>query len=502
MTTPAAETYIPPAPAAPAVLCGLELPRVKPPSPEGPPPYPAGPLTGQLLDGKYQVGNLLGTGGMSAVYQARHLHLARPCALKVLLAGRAALPEAAARFEREAALASRISHPNVCQVYDFGWTPDGLPWLAMEYLEGQSLATLVAAGPLPAEQVAAIAIGCASGLAAAHDAGIVHRDLKPANVMLVSRAGTLVPVILDFGIAWTPEGQGLTRDGMMVGTPEVMSPEQIAGDPVDHRSDQYQLALLACRLLTGRLPFEADTTQETMVMRLTEPPARLDTLFPGLGSHPRLQAVLDRGLARRPADRFPSIAALGAAINESLRPGEAAETEVLARPDGARVSGEAPGTGDGVVGSRAQRRWLAGKVLIAVVLLLAIVRPWSPGSEPTPPAQPDSSTPTPPAAAVPTPPAAPAPATVPPSSPGASPMLPTEEAVFSPDSAIRRGARQQAEMVYRSGMVPDTIRALAAYMVAEVFRREGLYSTARLWLEQCLALGERKLCRDLRDALP
>jgi len=473
---------------------------VKPPAQAASPSIPANPLTGQLLDGKYQVGALLGSGGMSAVYLARHVHLGRPCALKVLLAGRAAHPDAAARFEREAALASRISHPNVCQVHDFGWTPDGLPWLAMEYLEGESLATLLERGPLPREQVAVIAAGCAAGLAAAHAAGIVHRDLKPANVMLVTRSGAELPVILDFGIAWAPEGKTLTRDGMMVGTPEVMSPEQIAGDPVDSRSDQYQLALLACRMLTGRLPFTANTTQETMVMRLTVPPARLVQLLPGIEDSADLQMVLDRGLARRPTDRYPTIAALGAAIEEALRPGGEATTEVLPRPGGTSSAGqlqETPAPGPEEPG---YHRWVLGASLIVVVLILAIARPWQPGAETVNPGQPLATSPPPPEPSAP-PPIAP-PAALPTPSPGAIPVLPDKDAVFSPDSAIRRGARQQAEVVYRSGTAPDTVRALAAFFVAEVFRREGLHSTARLWLDQCLALGERKLCRDLLSALP
>ena len=288
-------------------------------------------LAGTLIDGRYQVERLLGTGGMSAVYLARHLHLGRNCALKVLLPGRAAHPEAAARLEREAALASRISHPNICQVYDFGWTPDGLAWLAMEHLAGESLAAALASGAFPTERVTALVSGCAAGLAAAHAAGIIHRDLKPANVMLVMRDGAETPVIMDFGIAWSPEGEALTRDGMMVGTPEVMSPEQLAGDPVDARSDQYQLALLACRMLTGKLPFQGATTQETMVMRLTDRPASLADLRPGLVVGAGLQAVIERGLARRPADRYPDVGRFSEAFRESVPASGEAPTEVLPR---------------------------------------------------------------------------------------------------------------------------------------------------------------------------
>lgn len=459
-----------------------------------------GPLTGQLLDGKYRVGGLLGRGGMSEVYRARHERLGRACAIKVLRPGRTNHPDATARFEREATLASRISHPNVCQVHDSGSTPDGIAWLAMELLAGESLARRLDDGPMSPECVAAITAGCAAGLAAAHAVGVVHRDLKPANVMLVERDGREVPVLLDFGIAWAPEGSALTRDGMMVGTPEVMSPEQIAGDPVGAASDQYQLALLACRMLTGKLPFQASTTQETMVMRLTTPPARLGALLPGVSVGADTQAVLDRGLARRPSDRYPTVAAFGAALEAALRAGPAA-TEILPRPGGDNAVGHATTTPALLPPGSSGRRWALGKFLIVVVLILAVTRPWEPGVEPvgpTPPAPP----PLPPAESVVTPPPAAPSAAVPAPLPGAIPALPSEEAVFSADSTVRRGARQQAEMVYRSGAAPDTVRALAAYFVAEVFRREGLHSTARTWLRLCLDLGERKLCRDLLNALP
>ncbi len=463
---------------------------------ESPPPPSAATLAGTVVAGRYQVERLLGSGGMSAVYLARQLQLDRRCALKVLLPGRAAHPDAAARFAREAMLASRIAHPNLCHVYDSGCTPEGLAWLAMEYLEGESLATALARGPLSAPRALAITLGCAAGLAAAHAGGIIHRDLKPANVMLVQRNGVETPVVFDFGIAWSPEGEGLTRDGMMVGTPEVMSPEQIAGDPVDARSDQYQLALLACRMLTGKLPFLGETTQETMLLRLTEDPAPLEQLLPGVTVGPALQATITRALARRPADRFPDVAAFAEAVSASGTAAGEPPTELLPR-SGATLAPRHPA-------SRHPMRRLLGAAILLALVWVGWAQPWRQvaGGEPS----------TPPAAVPPAP--APPPTTPPPSPPAAAPSppgsapgtalpeLPTDEAVFSTDSAVRRQARQQAEKVYRSVEVPDTTRALAAYMVADVFRREGLYASARQWLEQCLTFGERKLCRDLLNALP
>ena len=170
-------------------------------------------------------------------------------------------PDAIARFNREAANASRLNHPNVCGIYDFGETPEGLIYLAMEFIEGDSLTSLIEKnGSLPAPRAASIIHQAADALAVAHDHGIVHRDLKPDNIMIAKgRDGSDLVKVVDFGIAKasSSDAQKVTKTGLVVGTPEYMSPEQLAGDKLDGRSDIYSLGLVAFNCLTGVLPFPA-----------------------------------------------------------------------------------------------------------------------------------------------------------------------------------------------------------------------------------------------------
>ncbi len=293
-------------------------------------------LIGQLLGDRYQVERKIGEGGMGEVYLARHVMMGRPCAVKVLSPSLLRDPDAAGRFNREATNASRISHPNVCAVYDFGATAEGHLYLAMEYLEGRTLTDALAPGPLPLERATAILAQCAAGLQAAHDLGIVHRDLKPDNVMLLDQRGGETVKLVDFGIAKAATGDGaqrVTRTGLVVGTPEYMSPEQLSGDELDGRSDQYSLALVFCRMVTGALPFSATSAQETMVKRLTERPRPLTELAPSKRFPAALQEVLDRALERKPDARFPSIDAFAKAIATASAPPASVATTALPRTE-------------------------------------------------------------------------------------------------------------------------------------------------------------------------
>ncbi len=274
---------------------------------------PGTDLVGQVLADRYHVVRKLGEGGMGQVYLAEHVKMGRKSAIKVMSPSMTHDPDAVARFNREAANASRISHPNVCAVYDFGETPEGLIYLAMEFIEGEPLTALLAReGELPVARAGAIFLQVADALQAAHDLGIVHRDLKPDNVMLSrGRDGTDVVKVVDFGIAKMVGGrdtQKVTKTGLVVGTPEFMSPEQLAGDPVDGRSDLYALALVFFKMLTGELPFAGTTAQDTMVQRLTDEPATLAEVRPDLRFPTGLQAALDTALARSPGDRYQSTA--------------------------------------------------------------------------------------------------------------------------------------------------------------------------------------------------
>jgi len=275
---------------------------------------PTANLVGQVIADRYHVVKKLGEGGMGQVYKAEHVKMGRISAIKVMNPSMANDPDAVARFNREAANASRISHPNVCAVYDFGETPDGLIYLAMEYVEGEPLTELlVREGALPVQRATAIFKQTADALQAAHDLGIVHRDLKPDNIMVArGRDGADQVKVVDFGIAKAvggdESGQKVTKTGLVVGTPEFMSPEQLSGDKVDGRSDLYSLGLVFFRMLTGKLPFQADTVQETMIKRLTDDPAKLGPTRPDLSFPSGLQDVLDAALVRTPGERYQTVA--------------------------------------------------------------------------------------------------------------------------------------------------------------------------------------------------
>src|SRR5437899_5072636 len=262
----------------------------------------------------------LGEGGMGQVYLAEHVKMGRKSAIKVLNPSMVYDPDAVARFNREAANASRISHPSVCAIYDFGETPEGMIYLAMEFIEGEPLTeVLEREGALPVPRAAAIVAQTAEALQAPHDLGIVHRDLKPDNIMVArTRDGADLIKVVDFGIAKAvggdEAGQKVTKTGLVVGTPEFMSPEQLSGDKVDGRSDLYSLGLVLFRMLTGKLPFEATSVQETMIKRLTDEPITLAAARPDLAFPPGLQEVLDAALTRSPADRYQSVAKFAADV--------------------------------------------------------------------------------------------------------------------------------------------------------------------------------------------
>jgi eukaryotic-like serine/threonine-protein kinase len=276
-------------------------------------------LLGQVIADRYHVLKKLGEGGMGQVYLAEHVKMGRKGAIKVMTPAMVHDPDAVARFNREAANASRISHPNVCAIYDFGETPEGLIYLAMEFIEGEPLTNLLEHGTaLPVERAVRIFVQVADALQAAHDLGIVHRDLKPDNIMLSrARDGSDVVKVVDFGIAKAVGGddtQRVTKTGLVVGTPEFMSPEQLSGDKLDGRSDIYSLALVLFKMLTGTLPFQATTVQETMIKRLTDEPVRLAEARPDLPFPAGLQEALDAGLARTPADRYQSVTRFAADV--------------------------------------------------------------------------------------------------------------------------------------------------------------------------------------------
>ncbi len=308
-----------------------------------------GDLLGTVVADRYHILKKLGAGGMGTVYLAEHVKMGRKSALKVMNPGMNADPDAIARFNREAANASRLNHPNVCGIYDFGETPDGTIYLAMEFIEGASLTDIVErAGALPASRAASLVHQTADALQVAHDAGIVHRDLKPDNIMVArNRDGSDLVKVVDFGIAKasSSDAQKVTKTGLVVGTPEYMSPEQLAGDKLDGRSDIYALGLVAFNCLTGALPFSATSAQEAMNMRLTDIPRALAEVRPDVAWPEAVQATLDLALARDAKDRYQSAAQFGQEFAAALaampaHPTDEAGTVVMSAP--ATVAARAP----------------------------------------------------------------------------------------------------------------------------------------------------------------
>jgi eukaryotic-like serine/threonine-protein kinase len=270
---------------------------------------PSGDLIGQVIADRYHVTKKLGEGGMGAVYLAEHVKMGRKSAIKVMSASMSQDADAVSRFNREANNASRIQHPNICAIYDFGETPDGLMYLAMEFIEGNSLNEILKkSGPMTLQRATHILKQAAEALHVAHAGGIVHRDLKPDNIMIAQQAGKDLVKVVDFGIAKAvggeETGQKVTKTGLVVGTPEYMSPEQLSGDKLDGRSDLYSLALVYYRMITGTLPFQAETSQETMIKRLTDDPMPLRDALPTANFPAGLQQVMDRALARYANDRY------------------------------------------------------------------------------------------------------------------------------------------------------------------------------------------------------
>jgi serine/threonine protein kinase len=263
-----------------------------------------------ILEGKYRIVRLLGEGGMGAVYEAEHTFLGRHVAIKLLSGEYGRSAEAVKRFYREAQAAARIGHESICEVTDIGQAPDGLPFIVMQLLQGQSLAAAIADGaPFPVGRAVDIASQALEALAAAHAAGIVHRDMKPDNVFLTRSGGrTDVVKLLDFGISKiraTGTGTKLTQDGSVLGTPQYMSPEQARGDTdVDGRADVWAVGVIVFEMLTGRILFEGENYNKVIFNVVAAPILRLRALREGIT--PELDAVVMRALERALERRTPT----------------------------------------------------------------------------------------------------------------------------------------------------------------------------------------------------
>jgi serine/threonine protein kinase len=274
------------------------------------------PLLGQVLRGTYRILRVLDQGGMGTVFEGEHVRLRKRLVVKVLARHLAGDAHALARFNREAEIVSQLQHPHIVQIIDFDTTEQNEPYIVMELLQGESLASrLEREHRLALPEAVRITYQASSGLAAAHRASIVHRDLKPANVFLVEMPGqgTLVK-LLDFGISKRGAARGLTGEFDILGTPDYMAPEQALGKTaqVDHRGDQYALAVITYEMLAGRAPFSGDDVMEVLQQVIGKEPEPIELIAPHVPS--AVGAVLRRALAKAPDERYPSTTEFAAAL--------------------------------------------------------------------------------------------------------------------------------------------------------------------------------------------
>ncbi|MFJ5922359.1 protein kinase [Kitasatospora sp. NPDC092948] len=272
-------------------------------------------MIGRALNGRYELGEILGVGGMATVYRAVDHQLGRPVAVKVLNGGLADDPRFAERFAREARMAALLVHPRIVTVFDSG-IDQGSPYLVMELVHGDTLGRLIAEqGALPVERAVGIAAAVLDGLAAAHVQGLVHRDIKPGNIMITHDGGVKV---VDFGIAraGSSSGQQLTQTASVIGTAAYLSPEQATAGEVDARADLYAVGCVLVEMLTGAPPFTADTPVAIAFKHVTEYPVPVTAVRPDVP--PALDAAILRLLAKhpaeRPADATTAVAELLAAV--------------------------------------------------------------------------------------------------------------------------------------------------------------------------------------------
>lgn len=271
-------------------------------------------MIGELIGGRYEIEELVGTGGMSSVYRARDRVLERRVALKILHEHFSADPEYVERFRREARAIARLNHPNIVTVIDRGEFGKR-QFIVFEHIPGENLKEVVEReGQLPVAQALALTHQIARGLAFAHQHGVVHRDVKPQNVLL-DESGTAK--VTDFGIARSLDpGEELTQTGTLLGTSDYIAPEQASGEPIDARSDQYSLGVLLYELLTGEVPYPADSFMAVAMRHLRDPVPSVRERRRDVPD--RVDKIVARAMAKRPADRFPSTEAMMGAIEGAL----------------------------------------------------------------------------------------------------------------------------------------------------------------------------------------
>ena len=438
------------------------------------PPATDDPLIGTVVSERYRIIRKVGEGGMGAVYQAEHALIEKRIALKILFQDLTRRPDLVMRFLQEAKSASRIGQENVIDISDFGQSTDGLVYIAMEFLEGQDLGrTLRVEKSLPWLRARPILMQIAKALRAAHAHGVIHRDMKPENVFLVQKEGrTDFVKVLDFGIAKVVsaddnDGPRLTQTGMIFGTPEYMSPEQAQGHPPDHRLDVYAVGCIMYHMLTGSVPFTADSFMGILTKHLLEPVVPPRKRRPDLEIPADVEAVCLRAMEKDRDKRWPDMdafyQALGAAGGVPFEPsnvfvpppaslkyprladasGSAArqsKTAISVSPPAGTFDDERPQRAEAPPGGLGAGAKLGLGVAAGVVVVIALVlalrsgHPTAPDTVAATPASAESAKPV--VVAPPAPPAA-----IPPPPPAAIPPAPVEAAAVAPGEKAGRPAR-------------------------------------------------------------
>lgn len=348
-------------------------------------PPAALPCVGDMIEGRYRIVRPIGVGGMGHVFLVDHVRLQKQLALKVL--SPQVLVENGegqkARFLNEARAASRLQHPAIVEVTDFGETKSGLPFIVMEYLQGEELADRLFRGEtMTWPEVRDVIVQVLDALAVAHAHGVVHRDIKPENcfISVAPDTGARTLKLLDFGIAKVlTETDGavvVTQRGELLGTPQYMSPEQAIGKPVDNRSDIYAVGILLYELLAGTPPFDEGTPMEVLTKQITAPPPPLlERLAPEAGVPAAVHQIVSRALAKDPQDRFATVEAMAQALHDAEQepppPPSAESSSTAATPDAAQW---ASGTHSDLLPSPAASRtglWITLAVTLAAVLAAA-----------------------------------------------------------------------------------------------------------------------------------
>ncbi|MCZ7685181.1 MAG: serine/threonine protein kinase [Sandaracinaceae bacterium] len=298
------------------VVCGIELDDA------------VDPRIGTTLGGRYRVEAVIGEGGMATVYRAKHTLMDRQYAVKVLHRDLARDERLVERMRREARSTATLAHPNIVEVYDFGTTDDGAPFLVMELLSGAPLRSLLRGEPLPLSLIVELGVQMAEGLARAHDFGIVHRDLKPENVFVLDEAGEALVKLVDFGIARSQQDTHLTNYGEVVGTPQYMSPERALTRDVTPACDLYSLGVVLFEMATGALPFQSNTPSGFVLKHIHEAPPRPSELAPSVSRELEalLLELLEKEPSKRPVDAHRVVERLGA-----LEPKRAAQAERVSK---------------------------------------------------------------------------------------------------------------------------------------------------------------------------